>query len=248
MSVHVKTFSSEPNMARDRNSDNSDGVFAHSEARWRSANWFRNPFGELTRSERAEVAVVQIGPIVDAITLPADAKQTAEFRPWCAFQMIGECGRGKTTRMLAIGKQFPRASYVYLPEDQPCPTIPIGEPLLIDEAQRLPWRVRRKVFASGATLVLATHKDLSAAMRRFGYNVTTERIGLSLSARHLVEMLNRRIKASRRDLQSPTPLVGLDDAEELIRRFGTDVRGIESYLYDIVQSQVNHHGEMRFID
>jgi hypothetical protein len=202
----------------------------------------------LTPAERAEVAVVQTRPILDAITQPGRAHSAIEFRPLSAYQLIGACGRGKTTRMLAIGSRFPGASYVYLPEDGPCPAIPVGDPLLIDEAQRLPWFVRRRIFSSGVTLILATHNDLSAILRRFGYTVTTERIGLSLSAIELVEILNRRIEASRRDADGRSPRVSLGDAEALIRRFGTDVRGIESYLYDIVQTQVNHHGEMRFID
>ena len=236
----------------------SDRDFKPSDAlqpasRWPAANLFRNPFGEVTRSERAELAVVPVAEIFAAIGEPTGGEPTGgdapiKFRPWSAYQMIGECGRGKTTRMLAITKAFPSSSYVYLPEDQPCPTIPTGEPLLIDEAQRLPWRVRRKVFASGATLVLATHQDLSTALRRAGYTVTTEKIGLSLSAGQLTEILNRRIVASRRDHRQPVPCISHEDADALIRRFGTDVRGIESYLYDIVQSQVNHHGEMRFID
>ncbi|MCA9137143.1 MAG: hypothetical protein KDB00_10300 [Planctomycetales bacterium] len=215
---------------------------------WPGANLFRNPFGELTRAERSELAVVQISEIVSAIGSPCDGNNAIEFRPFCAYQMIGECGRGKTTRMLALADQFPSASYVYLPEDQPCPAIPTGEPLLIDEAQRLPWRVRRKIFSSGTPLVLATHRDLSRALRRAGYTVTTQRIGLTLSPQQLTCILNRRISASRRDPNQSVQYITQDDAEQLIQRFGTNVRDIESYLYDIVQSQVNQHGKMRFID
>lgn len=255
MSVHTKTLLSNSNRRREDGSASVNHTLTRPESRWPGANLFRNPFGELTRRERAELAVVDTAPIVDAIRVaPFESRpvesRPVQLRPFAAYQMIGECGRGKTTRMLAIRKQFPLASYVYLPEDEPCPAIPDGQPLMIDEAQRLPRRIRRTVFGSGATLILATHKDLSAALRRSGYTVSTERIGLSLSAEQLVEMLNRRIEASRRDRDRDRsePRVSVDDGEELIRRFGTDIRAIESYLYDIVQSQVNHHGEMRFID
>lgn len=226
---------------------NPTGDPIHAE-RWPGANLFRNPFGELTRSERAELAVVQISDIMDAIGSQRGESEPIEFRPFCVYQMIGDCGRGKTTRMLALARRFPSASYVYLPEDQPCPAIPAGTPLLIDEAQRLPWRVRRKVFSSGVTLVLATHKDLTRTLRRSGYSVTTEKIGLTLSPQQLTLILNRRIEASRRDPKKPSPRINETIAGKLIGRFGTDIRGIESHLYDIVQSQVNHHGEMRFID
>jgi len=212
--------------------------------RWPGANLFRNPFGELTRSERAELAVVDLQDVLQSIQ---DSDRRA-LKPFTAVQLIGECGRGKTTRLLALLKIFPRAAYVYLPEDQPCPPIPDGHPLLIDEAQRMPRRVRRAVLASGSTLVLATHKDLTRPLRHAGYQVQTRQIGASLSPLKLTEILNRRIQASRRDAAKPAPTIRVEAAAELIRRFGSNVRSIESYLYDIVQSQVDHQGEMRFID
>ena len=30
--------------------------------------------------------------------------------------------------------------------------------------------------------------------------------------------------------------------------FGSDIRAIENYLYERAQTQVVHHGEMRFVD
>ena len=97
-------------------------------------------------------------------------------------------------------------------------------------------------------MVLGTHKDLSRPLMRAGYEVRTQRIGLSLSVEKLCEILNRRIQASRRDPLAAVPQLSQADAHVLLKRFGTDVRGIESYLYDIVQSQVDQHGKMRFID
>jgi hypothetical protein len=216
--------------------------------RWPGANLFRNPFGELTREERCDLAVVDLAPILNRIAAPHARPPRPRFRPYTAYQLVGDVGRGKTTRMLAIARQFPSASYVYLPEDEPCPSIPCGTPLMIDEAQRLPRKVRRTIFGSGETLILATHRDLTGPLRRSGYEVTTERIGQELSAELLTEMLNRRINASRRDLRQPAPLLQVTEAEELIRRYGTNIRSIESYLYEVVQSQVNDHGKMRFIN
>lgn len=205
---------------------------------WPGANLFRNPFGELTRAERADLAVVDL----DAI-----AKQIKPARRNC-YQWIGECGRGKTTRLLALQKHFSDAVYVYLPEDQPCPAIPVASLLLIDEAQRLPRGVRKTIFATGVPLILATHRDLSRPLRRHGYDVVTERIGLVLTPSKLATMLNRRIRASARVPRQTVPIIDEAITSELIRRFGTDIRAIESYLYQTVQSQVFEHGEMRFID
>ena len=82
---------------------------------WAWCNLRRNPFGELTRQERIELAVVDVGSIIDRVKTPRSA-----------VQLIGDCGRGKTTRMLACGHRLAEAAYVYLPEDQPCPAIPEG--------------------------------------------------------------------------------------------------------------------------
>ena len=231
--------------------------------RWQGANLSRNPFGELTRSERAALAVVEIEAVLKFIRSPpqppaasdgaspdshSHTMRPKDVRPNCAYQIIGDCGRGKTTRLLAIEARVENACYVYLPEDGPCPSIPDSSLLLIDEAQRLPRAIRRQVFQSGRALVLATHSDLSRPLRMYGYDVHSERIGLKLSPERLAEILNRRIRASRRDDELPTPSVTTSTAEKLIRRFGTNVRAIEGYLYDIVQSQVDDHGKMRFID
>ncbi len=203
---------------------------------WAWCNLRRNPFGELTAEERVELAVVDVDAIASRI----------ETR-YSAVQLIGESGRGKTTRMLVLCREFADSCYVYLPEDGRCPVIPEGNPLLIDEAQRLPRAVRRQVFASGLPLVLATHRDLSRPLSRAGYRVHSERIGQQNDAPLICELLNRRIEASRLNNGS-VPRLSMDDACALADSFGSDLRGIEGYLYERVQTQVFSHGEMRFVD
>lgn len=149
--------------------------------------------------------------------------------------------------MLVLAQSLPESRYVYLPEDQPCPTIPEGSPLLIDEAQRLPRAARRLVFNSGLPLVLATHVDLRRPLQRAGYRVHTEQIGQTNDETLIAELLNRRIRASRLG-EGATPRLTCRDAAVLVQRFGSDVRGIESYLYERVQTQVFSDGEMRFVD
>lgn len=203
---------------------------------WASCNLRRNPFGELTCEERAELAVVDVDRLVDL---------TSE--PYCAVQLIGDCGRGKTSRLLAIRHRLPESSYVYLPEHGPCPAIAEGHPLLIDEAQRLPEAARRPVFSTGLPLVLATHRRLDRTLRRFGYHVHTDWIGEDNTAELLQRLLNRRIRASRLQ-DGPIPVVSIDVADRLVKRFGSDIRGIEQFLYERVQIQVTRYGEMRFSD
>jgi hypothetical protein len=203
---------------------------------WARCNLRRNPFGELTPQERAEVAVVDVESI---------ARRVA--RTGSAVQLIGDCGRGKTTRMLALARRLPAASYVYLPEDGPCPAIAEGSPLLIDEAQRLPKAAWRCVFATGLPLVLATHRNMSRLLRRFDYSVQTDWIGEGNTPELICQLLNQRMEASRLR-EGPIPVISLDDADRLFKRYGSDIRGIENYLYERVQTQLVHHGEMRFVD
>lgn len=203
---------------------------------WADCNLYRNPFGQLTRDERAEVAVVDMDSIMQRV---------GNMRS--ALQLIGDCGRGKTTRLLALRKRFPASSYVYLPEEGPCAAIAEGNPVLIDEAQRLPAEARRRIFATGLPLVLATHRDMSRQLRRFRYDVHTEWIGDGNTPELICQLLNQRIEASRLHAGA-VPILTLDESRQLVQRFGSDIRGIEHYLYQRVQTQVAHHGEMRFID
>jgi len=226
---------------------NFDGL--GQEAGWMPWSWCnlkRNPFGELAAEERAELAVVDVTGIL------ARVRQS-----YHAVQLIGPCGRGKTTRLLALLHREPAASYVYLAEDEPCGAIAVGKPVMIDEAQRLPRRLRGIVFASGLPLVLATHRDLSKPLRRAGYEVHTEQIGQTNDASTVHRIMNRRIEAARLD-KGPLPHLSLDQAERLVDQFGSNIRSMEAYLYDVVQQQRraawktqaeakgNEDGELRF--
>ena len=204
---------------------------------WAWCNLRRNPFGELTPEERVSVAVVDISEI---------ASQVQQSHH--AVQLIGDCGRGKTTRMLVLTEALADSAYVYLFEHEPCPAIPSGRPLLIDEAQRLPRHVRRQVFASGLPLVLATHRDLRRPLVRAGYRVSTQQIGSTNDATLVHALANKRIEASRLTAEAAVPRLSMDDARLLVNQFGSNIRAMESYLYEVVQTQVFSHGEMRFID
>ncbi|QDT61679.1 hypothetical protein SV7mr_42180 [Stieleria bergensis] len=230
--------------------------------RWPGANLKTNPFGELTRQERSDLAVVSVQPMIDVLCDQAETQRnipddnlssgstslSATLQPRRAYQLIGRCGRGKSSHLLAMWGQFPSAAYVYLPQWQPCPVIPEAPLLIIDEAQRLPFKVRRKLFSSGIPLLLATHRNLTPWLRYYGYRSVTQRVGATISADKIQAIFNRRIEASRRLPDQPVPHLSTHDAAMLIQRFGTNIRSMENYLYEIVQQQVNDHGQMRFID
>jgi hypothetical protein len=195
-------------------------------------NLWRNPFGELSRDERILLAVIG-----------EHEYELCNIGRWEAVQFIGDCGNGKTTRMLCFHKHCPNSSYVYLPEDEPCPSIAEGNPVLVDEAQRLPRRVMKELFATGLPLILATHKDLRKPLEKSGYTVKTVAIGNGNRAEHIQKVLNRRIESSRlSDGQVPT--ISLNDAKQLHKRFGGDIRSIEHHLYEEYQGAAVNHAKM----
>ncbi|MGV3484227.1 MAG: hypothetical protein ACO1RT_07405 [Planctomycetaceae bacterium] len=186
-------------------------------------NLRRNPFGELTREERAELAIVDVEPWREYLS---DHRAVLQF--------LGPCGHGKTTHLLAIERAIPGMDYVYLPEVGPRPAIPANRPMIVDESQRLSWWQLRSVLRRGGPLVFGTHTDLSKPIVRAGLQVRTVEVATQVSAARLTQILNRRIDASR-VASSPIPRITESHAVRLQLAFGADVRAIEHYLYDQFQ-------------
>lgn len=204
-----------------------------------------NPFGELTPSERAEVAVFDAQPYVAALRSGR-----------VAVQFIGDCGRGKTTRLLALRQALGGSGVGHLYVPPLAAAVPRwwlrlwhlrGEMLMIDEAQRVPWPVRIRIFSRGVPLVLATHRDLSGSLRRAGYRVITVAVGAGNDAQHVQQVANARLRAARLH-PGEVPQLSFAEAERLVRRFGDDLRAIEYFLYHQVQQQAGRNGQMRFVD
>ena len=186
-------------------------------------NLWRNPFGELSLGEKAQLAIGSFDDYLDTLS-----------NPGFALQILGDMGRGKTTYLLALRKRFPKAPYTYYPEDGPKPKVPLAPLLFLDEMQRFSCRERRLLLKRKASFVLASHQDHSQEFESLG--LTYQSIILKgLSKDKLREILERRIEASRR---APGPLPHFDDAalEALLRRFGDDLRSTEDYLYEIFQT------------
>ncbi len=186
-------------------------------------NLCRNPFGELTRSQRASVAIVDPTRWIEKL---ADR--------WFAVQFIGEAGRGKTTHLLAIYRHFPDSPYLHIAEGEK-PAIPRGRPLFLDEVQRLPARRRRREFGRGGPLVLGTHEDVASELRGMGYDVETIEVAAQTSPERIADVIDRRIESARR---SPGPLPGVCTATiaRLFEEYGDNVRGMEHHLYEVFQN------------
>src|SRR5262245_34138055 len=109
-----------------------------------------NPFGEPTLADWAELAEVDL----------------PELRAGDPVQFIGECGRGKTTHLLALQQRHPGAVYARLHEGVNQCSLPSSGVFLLDEAQWLRSRLVRKLAASAVAVAFGTHEDLAAAAGR----------------------------------------------------------------------------------
>ncbi len=198
---------------------------------------FRNPFGELTGRERAELAVVEVEEYLDWL----DLKPSEEVRPAkLALQFIGPCGHGKSTHLLALqwaiarsGAEAEMPALVYFPEEGDQPALPSSRPLLIDEAQRMGWWRRQQLLGGTGPVIIGTHNDMSGALASAGFRVRTVDLSRSLTAERLCEMLNRRIDASRMGNAHPASslCLTLEQVVVLQERFGSNIRTIEDHLY-----------------
>lgn len=186
-------------------------------------NLRRNPFGELARQERAELAVVELDGWLNFLN-----------HDRAVLQFIGPCGYGKTTHLLAIQVALESAEYVYLPEARPRPRVGEQRPMIVDEAQRLSFLQLRKVLKIAGPLVFGTHNDLTTAIRRAKLEVKTIDVAADSSTARLEKILNRRIESSRL-ADGTIPRITSDHALRLQHQFGQNVRAIEHFLYDQFQ-------------
>jgi hypothetical protein len=185
-------------------------------------NLRRNPFGELTLEERGRLAVADLKPLAERLAAP----------PF-VLQVIGECGRGKTSLLVGLRARFPGAPYIYLPEDGPLPRLPKAQVLFVDETQRLSRWTRRRLFRRGIALAIGTHLDHSPELRRAGVPFQTVRVG-GADPEHVARIVTGRIEAMRR-APGPVPTLAPAQIAALVDRFGDDLRAIEHYLYRVFQ-------------
>lgn len=138
-----------------------------------------NPFSEPSREEHIALAIVE----------------AATPRTNRAVQYVGEAGHGKTTRLLATGREHPGARYHRVPEGSS--RIPFrlerGRAYLIDEAQRLSRFALRRLLGGQYAVVLGTHEDLTRYAR-----IPVETRVVRTDMRQLEAIFERRIEWARR--------------------------------------------------
>jgi len=111
--------------------------------------------------------------------------------------------------------------------------------VLVDEADRMGWYQHGRLLWGRGPIVIVTHVDYSWRLKRMGYQVTTIDVERPLAPQLAMRILNRRIEASRLDERKLVPVIDEVFAEHLVRRFGSNLRSIEHFLYDRFQLSIS---------
>ncbi len=185
-------------------------------------NLRRNPFGEMTRDERAAVAIVDLGDLAFQIRQPGHA-----------VQFLAPHGRGKTTNLIALHRHVPSWQFLRIFEDS-SPHFEGERGRLIDSFDKLPRRLRKSAYSTSTSLGITTHIDLAREIRRAGYQVTT-RVVRTVDAGKLSAIFQRRIEFVRRG-PGPVPRLDASRIAGLIETHGSDVRAMETELYGLFES------------
>ena len=191
-------------------------------------NLRRNPFGELNAHERSQLAIVEVSDITAFLN-----QRPSGLFP--AVQIVGEKGYGKTTHLLALQNCYPHCTYTWMPEGEEVTVNTNGDPVFVDEAQRLTRKQQASLWREQKRLVLGTHFDFSDSLRSAGRAVLTIEARRKTNPAQVHAIMNERIRMFRRSLE-PVPEISWTVAEQLCERYGSDIRAMLGCLYEHFQS------------
>ena len=194
-----------------------------------------NPFRALTEDEWASLAWLQ--PVL----------LEALDQPLPILQVLGERGRGKSSALLGIKRELLARgrdpNYFYLP-----PGVhhlqrnqQIGDPLLLDEIERLPVRNRRRLFRSSLRnpgekprLVFSSHSDLTGEIEKLRPGILTSVSIPTITTGQLAELLHNRIRSASASGDLP---VWFEEGaiKLLLETYSDDLRTMERSLYEVFQ-------------
>ena len=186
-----------------------------------------NPFGELDRQQRIDTAV----PRCDFQSVISFLESDPESHR--AVQFIGPPGSGKSTHLLMLATALPDFNYVHLPRNTRR-LVPARHHLMIDEAQRLGWRQRRRLFHAARSVVLGTHRCFARGLRKLGFEVVTVSLTAAPEIDWLANVLEQKIRAAQRPKYRDRQ-VGLINGPTVVQlrdEFGNNIRGMERRLYE----------------
>jgi hypothetical protein len=180
-----------------------------------------NPFGELTREQRAATAIINLDK------LPA-----LNSKSRIAIQFIGEHGRGKSTHLIALHKQFKNSPYTQIHIGDK-PTFNNNDVQFIDSIEMLPAARRKKIYRSTNILAITTHNDLTNELQTAGFEVINKRITVD-NEQHIKQIFDTRIELARRNT-GLLPDIDINTVRTLITKFNDDIRAMEHHLYETFQ-------------
>jgi hypothetical protein len=197
----------------------------------------RNPFGAMTQAEWV------------AVTVLPDELLNSLAAGFTHLQLLGPMGSGKTTTMLKLADQLDqggsRLAYEYLAEgDKQYRTdTAVLDTFLLDEAQRLSRRERRRLLAglagedgSGLRLIFSSHEDLAPLFRRRQRPLQTINLEKTLSTELYDRILTRRLDYFALPDKTHTTL-SPDAVAWLFERFYPNLRDAEYFLYEVWQRE-----------
>ncbi len=184
-------------------------------------NLRRNPFGSVPEADRPQLAVVDLGGLIEHLR---ERNTAVEF--------VGERGRGKSTHLLMLHRRFPDHPKLYACREQSV-DVPDDSFPFIDEFQRVEPPKRSRFYRRAGRLVVGTHRSFADELEAHGFNVHTVHPGTDDPDR-LKTIIDRRIEWARRD-EGPVPELPVSEIRKLSARFGTDLRSMFDHLYDVFQ-------------
>ena len=181
-----------------------------------------NPFGELDTEERKQLACVRVADLANYVGSPKTA-----------IQLLGNHGRGKTTHLLALHAHFPEIPYFKIHSGQLI-SFPKSKGYFIDSIENISLVNRLLLYREIKHLAFTTHKNLNLELKLMGFHVVTRRISQN-DPEIIRTILQKRVEFSR-ETSKPIPVITLTMANELVGRFGDDIRAMEYELYQYFNS------------
>lgn len=202
-----------------------------STVRFPHLNLWRNPFGELSPEERSQLALCDMGAEIQWL-------HNASEPGTRVLQFLGPCGHGKSSHLHYLSRHIANTAYLYIPPERIVPPWKhLSGWILVDEIDRAPWWVRRQMIRSRRVLAVGTHRDLASHFHRNGIETRTVSVSNLKDVSRVEQILNLRIQSSVFDRTRPAPCITRQEAEELVLKFGDDLRAIEDTLYEQYQTR-----------
>ncbi len=190
----------------------------------------KNPFGALTQEEWT------------AVSFLPDEVEEALAEGTAHIQLLGRNGCGKTSALLQMAARLEAsgqtAAYEYIPEGQNWFEKGNGrfDVFILDEAQRLNWRQRRRWLKLGRAhrLIFSSHADLTPYFKRRGWPLRRFDVAAAVTPATYAAWIERRLTFFAIP-QTPAVTITPGASQFLYDTFGPNMREAEYFMYEVWQ-------------